>query len=336
MISSLPLLLSGLAQATPLTRPDRDGSFLLPPSASTVAPEVDFVWNYILYVDLVFFAILMGAMVLFFFRYKQKVPGEKTADIRGNHTLEVVWSVFPGILLVLMFYLGFKGWMNLAVPPADAMEVRVLGQKWNWTFTYTDPATGKSFQTTELIVPSGKPVKLTMNSKDVLHSFYIPDFRVKKDVLPNRYTVLWFEAPHEGEHNIFCTEYCGDAHSKMLNKVKVIDQQDFRVWMNKELSAGDGPPSGEKLFTLKGCAGCHSIDGSPKVGPTLKGKWGIEETLADGTKALVDDNYVRESIMTPAVKVVAGFSPSMPPYKGQLSDDETNALIDYIKSLGQQ
>jgi cytochrome c oxidase subunit 2 len=331
---SVLTLFTSPALAGELTRPDREGSFWLPPAASTIAADIDFVWWYILILDVVFFVILMGAMVGLFVKYRQRREGEPTADIKGSHTLELVWAAVPSVFLVAMFWFGFKGWMDYAVPPADSMEVRVLGQKWDWNFQYTDTETGKSFLSPELKVPSGKPVKLVMQSQDVLHSFYVPDFRIKRDVVPNRYTVIWFEAPHEGVHDVFCTEYCGDGHSKMIEEVTVMDPQDYRSWAQDEFDGG-GTMTGEKLYAIKGCQGCHSVDGSVKVGPSFQGLYGKQESLADGTTVKVDDDYIRESINVPAAKIVAGFAPSMPPYQGQLSDEEINLLIDYIKNLSE-
>ncbi len=325
-------LFSSPAVAEELTRPDRDGSFWLPPSASTLAPEIDFVWWYVYALDVIFFVILMGAMIGLFLKYKQRTEGEPTADIKGNHTLELIWAGVPTLFLVPLFWFGFEAWIDYAVPPADSMEVRVIGQKWDWNFQYTDTSTGQSFVSPELKVPAGKPVKLVMQSKDVLHSFYVPDFRIKRDVIPNRYTVLWFEAPHEGTHNLFCTEYCGDGHSQMIETVEVMDAQAYRDWAQPQFE-GTKELTGHDLYMLKGCQGCHSVDGSIKVGPSFKGLYGKTENLSDGSTVQVDDNYIRESINVPAAKIVAGFAPSMPPYQGQLKDEEMNLLIDYIKSL---
>lgn len=335
-MNAIPILtlLTSPAHAAELTRPAREGSFWLPPAASTIAAEIDFVWWYIYALDVVFFILLMGAMVGLFVKYRQRREGEPTADIKGSHTLEFVWAAVPSVFLVVMFWFGFTGWMNYAVPPADSMEVRVLGQKWDWNFQYTDTESGKSFLSPELKVPSGTPVKLVMQSQDVLHSFYVPDFRIKRDVIPNRYTVVWFEAPHEGVHNVFCTEYCGDGHSKMIEKVTVMDPQEYRSWAQDEFDGG-GTMTGEKLYAIKGCAGCHSIDGSAKVGPSFQGLYGKQESLSDGSTVQVDDDYIRESINVPAAKIVAGYAPSMPPYQGQLSDEEINLLVDYIKNLSE-
>jgi cytochrome c oxidase subunit 2 len=175
-----------------------------------------------------------------------------------------------------------------------------------------------------------------MSSKDVIHSFYVPDFRIKRDVLPNRYTVVWFEAPEPGEHNVFCTEYCGTQHSGMLTKVKVLPGAEYEAWIASGGGMGQGLSSvelGQALFSKKGCMACHSVDGSPMTGPTLKGIAGHEVELADGSKVLADDNYIRQSLMDPASQVVKGFQPVMPTFQGMLKDNETNALIDYVKSL---
>lgn len=324
-------LLSNSALASEFTRPDREGTFWLPPSASTFASEVDFVWDYIYWVSLVAFIIIAGAMMYLAVRYRERSADDRTLDLKGSHALEIAWSAGPGLLMIAMFWFGFKGWMDYAVPPADAYEVKVTGQKWYWTYTYTMPD-GTQIESDTLYAPAGEPVKLLMSSKDVLHSFYIPDFRIKKDVLPNRYTVLWFEATWEGEHNVFCTEFCGDSHSRMIGKAKVLHPADFRAWLRDQSQQGpvtDGPT----LYASKGCAGCHSTDGSQLVGPTFKGLWGRSEALADGSSVDVDENYLRESIVAPAAKVVAGYSPVMPPYAGQLTDEQIDGLIAYIKTL---
>jgi cytochrome c oxidase subunit 2 len=187
-----------------------------------------------------------------------------------------------------------------------------------------------------LRVPAGQPVKLIMNSVDVLHSFYVPDFRVKKDVVPGRYSVVWFEAPEAGEHTIFCTEYCGDRHGYMYSKTIVMPPDEFEDWLQAEADATPvGTASGDKLFAMKGCAGCHSIDGSRLVGPSLKGLYGRDENLEGGMTVKADDNYIRESILVPAAKIVAGYPPTMPSFQGQLTDEEVSNLIDYIKTLSE-
>jgi cytochrome c oxidase subunit 2 len=306
------------------------GGFWLPPAASVTAKGVDLTWWVINYTNLVFFIVLMGAMIYFAIAHKQKVEGEKTHPTKGSHALELAWAVVPSVFLLVFFALGFRYWIDQAVPPADSFDVRVTGRKWIWMFTYPN-----GMESSTLKVPAGRDVRLTMSSADVLHSFFVPDFRIKKDVLPSRYTVLWFNAPEVGNHQVYCTEYCGNGHSKMggdpenLTQVEVMEPSAFNAWYS-----GPQKIDGEQLFTSNGCAGCHSVDGSQKIGPSIKGLYGKQEKLSDGSAVTVDDNYIRESIMVPGAKVVAGFSPVMPSFQGQLSDEKVNAIIDYIKSQG--
>lgn len=309
-------------------------SWWKPIQASTHAASVDSLFNFIMYLCFFFFVLIVGAMIYFIVKYRRKGDGpEKTSPIKGNHTLEIVWSVIPGILLVIMFAWGFKDWLAIAVVPANAMEVRVTGQKWNWTYTY--PKEG--IVSAELVVPVGQPVKLVMTSSDVLHSFYIPDFRIKRDVVPGKYTVLWFEPSEEAVHQVYCTEYCGTEHSNMLSKVKVYSSAKYEEWVaNGGDEGGAGVPladKGKKLYEQRGCVACHSIDGSRKVGPTWKGAFGTERKFADGSSGIADENYMRESILVPNAKVVATYPGVMPSYQGQLNDKQLEAIIEYMKSL---
>jgi cytochrome c oxidase subunit 2 len=239
--------------------------------------------------------------------------------------------------------------------PSDAMEIRVIGKQWLWNFQYED---GR-LETGKLVVPLGKPIKLVMSSEDVLHSFFIPNFRVKSDVVPGMYTSVWFEAKVPGEHQVYCTEYCGTTHSGMLAKVEVLEPAQYELWKAGkpyQLTGVKTPSSdllaaaqsgarlananlplaqqGEKLVAAKGCVACHSLDGSSKIGPSYKGIFGHEAELADGSKSTVDDNYIRESIRKPQAKVVKGFNPVMPPYTEEMiGEQDLGAIIAYIKSL---
>ena len=328
-------------------------TFWWPPQAATYASDVDWLFYFIYYTCVTFFLILMGAALCFVVTYRKRPGGVTTADIKGNHVLEIAWTMVPAAFMLIMFWCGFTIWIDRAVPPADSLEVRVTAQKWQWNYTYThdgksftvggyDTACLKQSSTTTryvecsepLRVPAGRPVKLIMNSVDVIHSFYIPDFRNKKDVLPGRYTVTWFEAPVPGEHNVFCTEYCGEKHGYMYSKVVVMPEEEFYEWLQTSAdNVVEGTPSGEKLFAMNGCTGCHSVDGSRGVGPSLLGLYGRLEDLSDGTQILADENYIRESILQPATKIVAGYPPAMPSFQGRLSDEEVGNLIDYIKTL---
>jgi len=323
----LALTTSTSAQAAP-----GDATFWMPPQASTFAGDVDFVFYYIYWLCVFFFIVMMGATFGMAWKYRAKGDDQRTDPLSHSTKLEIAWSAFPSVLLIVMFVLGFRGFMDMSVPPADSFDVRVVGTKWSWAYQYP----GTNIETDKLIVPANTPVRLTMTSRDVLHSYFVPDFRAKKDVLPNRYTVMWFEATKVGEHIVYCTEYCGNGHSRMLSTVEVMEPSAFDVWYNE---ANFDPTTltdveyGTKLFTTKGCNACHSVDGSPMVGPTLKGKWNINEKLDDGSEVLVDANYVRDSLMAPAGQVVAGFQPVMPPYQGQLDDRQVDSLIAYIETL---
>jgi cytochrome c oxidase subunit 2 len=307
----------------------------MPPQASTVAGDVDAPYHFILALCTFFFVLIVLVTVVFAIRYRYREGDDRQVSPRaGSHLLELVWSVVPGILLMVIFAWGFNTYVAMAVPPDNALDVRVTAQKWNWSFGY--PKNG-GIQSPELVVPLGQPVRLTMSSQDVLHSLYVPAFRVKQDVLPNRYTSLWFEATQVGEFDIFCTEYCGTSHSQMLSKVRVLDDAGWKEWVGSGGGMGgegmDPVEWGGKLFVSLGCNACHSTDGTRLVGPTWRGAYGSSEKLTDGTTVVVDDNYVRESVMNPAAKIVEGYPPIMPPYAGRVSDAQMNALIDYMKSL---
>jgi cytochrome c oxidase subunit 2 len=305
----------------------------MPEQASTSAERTDALFYFILYLSIFFFVLVIGATVLFAIKYRRRSAKQRTSPIEGSKKLEIAWAVIPAILLILIFAWGFRDFLHLAVPPGDSLDVRVTAQKWFWSFDY--PREGLS--TNELVVPVGRPVKLTMSSTDVIHSFFVPAFRIKRDVVPNRYTVVWFEATETGVYDVLCAEYCGTSHSRMLAKVKVMSENDYQGWIDSGGGlSGKGLSSvefGKLLFQSKGCGTCHSVDGTARTGPTLKGKYGALEALVGGASARVDDNYLRESIVDPAARVVQGFEPVMPTYAGKLKDKQLNALIDYIKSL---
>ena len=320
----LPTGLTALASAPAPT-------LWMPRTAAKQAENVDGIFYFIYWVSVIAFILVVGVMAYFVWRYRRRGKEDRTSPIEGNTRLEIAWSVVPSIFLVVMFLWGFRDWMSLNVPPDDAMDIRVTGQKWNWSFDYPrQGCTGVS----EMTVPVDTPVKLTMSSRDVIHSFYVPAFRIKRDVLPNRYSVIWFEATHTGTYDVLCTEYCGTQHSKMLSKVTVLGAADYAKWVEDGCGMGGTPVEmGEKLFKAR-CTACHSLtkerNGLP--GPPMGGRYGtMEETLQGTVK--VDDNYMRESIMEPQAKIVKGYAPVMPTFKGQLSDKQVNAIIDYVKTL---
>lgn len=311
------------------------GSSYLPAIAGATAEGHDQLFDFLLYLSTFFFVLVVGVMILFVVRYRRKSAGQRTSPLEGSQRLEIIWSVIPTILLVVIFVWGFKGWMDTNVPPADTIDIRVLGKKWSWEFDYPrDGITGSA----ELVVPVGKPVKLTMSSVDVLHSFYLPGFRIKRDVLPNRYTVMWFEAATVGTYDIYCAEYCGTGHSTMMTRLKVLPAAEYQAWIDSGGSGGNLPPAelGKALFKNRGCNACHNNTSKERMGlsgPPLFAKFGTMESIKGGPQVKIDENYLRESILEPMAKVVEGYEPVMPTFKGRLNDRQLNALIDYIKSL---
>ena len=321
-----------------------DSPWELLPTASNHAASLDGLYVFLTVVCGISFVLVIGAMFYFMAKYKKRSDNDKTSPLTHNGMLEFGWSAIPAVFLMLFFIWGELDFVKLSAPPADAIDVRVTGQKWYWTIEY--PGRPVAATTTVLdgeiapllIVPKGKPVRLTMTSKDVIHSFYIPAFRVKKDVVPGRYTTLWFEAIEIGTFPVFCTEYCGDEHSSMLAVVEVVEPEDYeeRVRQATTLEQGAGETLeqfGEKVYKSFACNSCHNTDASVKVGPGFGGLFGKTESFTDGSSLAVDENYIRESIYQPNAKVVAGFTPQMPSFAGQINDDQMNALIAYIKSL---
>ena len=311
---------------------NRFSDFMLPPAKSTTAETTDALFHFINVTSLIFLVGITIAIIYFSWRYRRKSDQDVTPVISHNSKLEITWSVIPLILVMIVFGWGFSGYMNLATPPDDAYEVRVVAKSWLWEFHYE---TG-FVSVNELHVPANRPVKLIMSSDDVIHSFYVPDYRVKRDVLPNRYSSLWFEATEPGESVVFCTEYCGSAHSNMLATVFAHSQEDFDTWLATAGSADDDMDLvelGEQLITRNACNTCHSVDGPRLQGPTFQGVWGRERELESGETVIVDENYVRESILEPNAKIAAGYQPVMPSYAGTLNDRQIDAIIEYLKTL---
>lgn len=303
------------------------------PQASTMASPVDDLFDFILITSLISFVIIVFGKLFFLIRFwRKKRPEHLTPYIHGHTVTELSVAGVLTVWVMVIFYWGWVEYKKLRVAPAGAMEIQVIGKQWLWEIQYPD---GRRL-TNELVVPKGRPVKLIMTSRDVIHSFFVPNFRVKQDVLPNTYTSLWFEATEVGDHPIFCAEYCGTAHSGMTGKVRVLEPEEFEAWQFSEYikeETKDLFQMGKELFSAKGCQACHSVDGTKGVGPSQKGIFGTEEELQDRTKVKVDENYIRESLMEPNKKVVKGFQPVMPTFQGQLKEEEINALIAYIKSL---
>lgn len=309
----------------------------IPEAASNLAGGVDNVLLVITVISVFFFLLISFFLVYYAIKYRRKSENEETPYITGNMVLEVIWTIVPSVLLMVFFVWGYIEFVDMRTPPEDAVEVNVKAKQWLWEFEYYN---GKK-SINELYVQQNRPVRMIMQSDDVLHSFFVPQFRVKQDILPGTYTQLWFTPTKAGTFDLFCAEYCGSGHSKMLAKVNVLPAEAFARWMGQgeagagEAAASDLPPPerGENLYSQRGCNACHSVDGSAGVGPTLKGLYGKTEELESGETVKVDENYLKESIIEPQAKMVKGYQPVMPSFKGILSDDEITSLIEYIKTL---
>lgn len=304
------------------------GSTFMPPQASSFAADIDSLYKFLIIASLISCVLVIGGMIYFALQYKRKTDNDKTAYISHNATLEFLWSFIPFVIFMIVFGWGFKIFHDMRTMPKNAYEVHVVGQKWYWDFVY------KSGRKTsgEFYVPVNEPVKLIISSRDVLHSVFIPGFRVKQDAVPGRYTALHFTATKLGTFQFFCTEYCGDGHSAMLAKVHVLSKEKYEEWLQNDPYKGLSVAEiGQAVFAQK-CVACHNMSHEKKVGPGLAGIFGQEHAFTDGTKAIVDENYLRTSILNPAEKIVAGYPNAMTPFQGQISEQELLGLIEYIKS----
>ncbi len=308
-----------------------NGTLWLPEGASTLAPYIDSLFYFVYWASVILFVGTMAAMFYFVWKYRRRDHAEQPEKVKENIIMEASWIVVPTILVLVIFVWGFQAFIRVGTAPPDSYEIRVTASQWLWRFTYPNGT-----QTTnELHVPVDRPVELVMSSTDVIHSLFIPSFRVKFDVLPNRYTTLWFQATDEGEYDIFCTEYCGTQHSGMLATVVVESQGDFNEWV---VTGGIDPSTlspveyGAALYEQQACNTCHSLDGSRLTGPSMQGLYGSTEQLADGTTVEVDDNYLRRSILEPGADIVAGYANVMPPSYSMLSEQEVSALIAFIEA----
>ena len=316
--------------------------FFFPIQASENAAAADFIFYFIFYVSLFAFIAIVLATAIFAWRYRRSKVGVNPEDSPHHSTkIEIVWSVIPSLFMVAMFWYGFEDYTDRRTPPADCYEIQAKGSKWKWAFDYPNGASSFGFidkgeyQGKGLYVPIGTNVKIRIESSDVLHSLSIPAFRVKMDAVPGRYTYLWFNATELGSFPIFCTEYCGTMHSRMLSYVHVVPQDEFDVWVKDNQEDPNATPQvkGENLFN-KNCLVCHATDGGKKVGPALNALYGTTENLAGGGTAVVDDNYIRKSLLDPNADIVAGFEGvPMTSFAGQLSDDDITNITAYLKSL---
>jgi cytochrome c oxidase subunit 2 len=306
------------------------GDFWLPEAASSIASEVDGLFIFVTVVSLILLVGVTAAILYFVYRYRRQHPGERPAPVEESRVLEVSWIVIPTILVLLVFNWGFKSYVKMNVTPSGAYEIQVRAQQWNFLFEYPNGVTSDT-----LYVPKGEEVKMRMSSTDVLHGFFIPAFRVKYDILPNRYTSVWFKATKKGDYDLFCTEYCGTGHSDMDKVVRVVSPQRFQEWLESAATPKDIPlpKLGEQLYAQQGCQSCHSLDGSRKVGPTFQGLYGkTSHAMADGSSVTVDENYLRQSILKPEENIVQGYQNLMPGTYSSLSERQLTGLIEFIKT----
>ena len=297
---------------------------------SNFVEGVDLAFKVILGIAAFFFIGINIVMVYFVIHYrKSKHP--KAEQIKDNNILEVTWTTIPLILVLLMFYFGYMGFIPQTRIPANAIPIKVTGRMWTWSFTYEG---GK--ESPVLVVPLNKAVRLNLFSQDVIHSLYIPAFRIKTDVVPGKDNAMWFIAQQEGEYVILCTAYCGLRHSYMESKVKVVKEEEYYSWL-KSLSSASSEPAGLAIIKKNACVGCHSLDGSKLVSASFKGLFGKTEKVKTGDKereVVVDEEYIKTSIFDPDKDVVVGFPKGvMKTYKGVVSDDDVKSIIEYLKTL---
>jgi cytochrome c oxidase subunit 2 len=342
----------------------KSDDFWMPVGASNFAAEVDWVFHFINYINYFFFVLVVGIMCYFVWKYRQKGREVYARGPSHNMPLELGWTILPTIIVVVIFFIGFKGYVSMRTVPADAYQIDVTAQQWSWQFKYPNGATSP-----DLYVPAGKPVKLVMRSNDVLHSLYIPDFRVKQDVVPGRYTTMWFQADEatgeEKFHRLYCTEYCGKDHSRMNQRVFVLGEVQFNDWVTKQgrwleelAQKNPGDPAilwkvgGPRLYAR--CASCHTLDGTTGTGPSwgnydgsgdvwdriqakavhkVDGGKPIQEFIGEGKQYATPEAYLRASILNPGEHIVDGYGNVMPTFKGQLRDSEIDVLIDMMKNL---
>ena len=301
---------------------------LFPQQASAQAGQVDAIYFFMVAVS-AFFSILIAALVVIFaVKYRRRHREEVGYAIHGSLALELMWTIIPFGIVMVMFGWGAKVFFDLYRPPVGAMEIYVVGKQWMWKAQHMD---GQR-EINELHVPVGRPVKLIMGSEDVLHSYYIPEFRVKADVIPGRYNVLWFTATKPGTYHLFCAEYCGTKHSGMIGSIVAMEPQDFQAWLSGGGASESPVAAGQKLFADLACNTCHMNDTQGR-GPVLANLFGKAVQLQDGSTVTVDEAYLRESIVNPQAKIVAGFQPIMPTFQNILGEEELLKLVAYIKAL---
>jgi cytochrome c oxidase subunit 2 len=304
-----------------------NASALFPREASTIAPYADALYIFLLLITLVGLTVVGILVFGFAIRYR-KERNPVATQVEGSTLLEATWTIIPLALFLICFVWGALLYFRIYNPPTNAMNIYVVGKQWMWKAEHQ----GGQHEINALHVPIGRPVQLTMISQDVFHSFSVPDFRIKREVIPGRYSTVWFEATTAGTYHIFCTQYCGTNHSQMIGEVTAMNPDDFQKWLQSSTSGMSLAQNGERLFAAMGCNACHTNTAGNR-GPNLAGLYGNKAMLSDGTEVLVDDAYLRNSILNPSAQIAAGYAPIMPTFQGQISEDGLIDLVEYIKSL---
>ena len=304
---------------------------LFPEQASAAAAHVDLLYFALVAMSVFFLAIIFGPMIYWLFKYRRGHAANRTPLAFSTLKVEVAWTLVPMLLALGLFAWGALLYFRMAVPPARALEINVVGKQWMWKIEHQSGAR----EINELHVPVGQPVRLTLASQDVIHSFYVPAFRIKQDVVPGRFATEWFHPTRVGDYHLFCAEFCGMDHSKMIGTVHVMEPADYQAWLARGAAGSTLVESGARLFRELGCSGCH-MGSSVVRAPRLEGVYGNLVPLQDGHLVRADDQYIRDSILLPASQVVAGYEPVMPTFQGHITEEELLQVLAYLKSLGNQ
>jgi cytochrome c oxidase subunit 2 len=301
---------------------------LFPDQASTMATQVDSLFFFLIGVSVFFATLIFIVIIVFAVKYRRRSENEQPQEVQSDLRLEILWTVIPLGLTLVMFVWGAKLFFVINDPPANSLEINVVAKQWMWKAQHPEG----QLEIDELHIPVGRPVKLTMTSQDVIHDFFVPAFRVKKDVLPGRYTTVWFEATAPGEYHLFCSQYCGTQHSLMIGRIVVMPLTEYQAWLGGGATGVSLATAGERLFQRLGCNVCHLESGAGR-GPSLVGLLGKTVKLAGSSSVTADETYIRESIINPQAKIVAGYEPIMPVFKGLISEDGILQILAYLKTL---
>jgi len=304
-----------------------NASALFPREASTIAPYMDELYFFLLAMTVVGVVLVAAIITVFSMRYRKSVHPVAT-QIEGSTLLEATWTIIPLGIFLICFVWGALLYFRIYNPPANAMNIYIVGKQWMWKAEHP----GGQHEINALHVPAGVPIQLTMISQDVFHSFSVPDFRIKREVIPGRYSTVWFNATTPGTYHLFCTQYCGTNHSQMIGEVTVLSPEDYKKWTEESTSGMSLAQNGERLFASMGCNACHSGNAAAR-GPSLAGVFGSQLQLTNGSSVQVTEAYLRDAILNPSEHITAGYSPIMPTYQGQISEDGLIDIVEYLKSL---